>query len=426
MRKLAFAIAMATPMVAGAQQVVSSSRMAGTADVLGASARGAEALAVNPALLGAGDTGQWSIVTGAPLLSWRANPITMADIAKYGGKTLPDAVKQDWLSRVSSNGAQEAAADLSATALAVSWHGIAASLSAVGGATSSLPRDGVAMLLYGNTNPDGTPAARSFSDGSARGYGAALVTVGAGHRLGQVHWFGSNATLYGGASVKAMVAGGYAEVWGLSGQTTTQPVSASLNFPTLKSHKSLTGVGMDLGFAAVSDAWTLSAAVSDLVNAFTLNASNAYVSPGSASVTQGGATASAPDIPANSSGIPAALASDAHQRVDDAQFARTVRVDGSWRARPDLTLAADVRAGAGGGLQRLAAFSAGIGAEWGWKPWLPLRAGVRSTRDGASGAIGAGLRAGLWELDGSTGIESTPAGTAPVFGVSLSWGLAGH
>lgn len=422
MRRFAIVLALAVPAVAGAQQIVPSARMAATADVLGAAARGADALSVNPALLGVGDLSRWSVVTGAPTLSWHASPVSLADLSKYGGKTVPDAVKARWLAQIPANGAQHAAADLGATGVAVAWRGFAASLQAVAGATAALPHDAVATLLYGNTNPDGTPATRSFTNGNASAFDAVLVSVGGGRRVGSAHLLGSNVALYAGASLKSVLRGSYAAAWNVQGTSTAQPVTATADFPYMYSNGAPSGVGVDVGVAAVASTWTLSAAISDLVNGFHVTPSSMLASDGRASVSAGSVVATAPEVLVSSGALPAAVDAAARQKISDAVFARTLRLAGAWRSRPDLLLAADVRVGAGGGLQRLAAVSAGVGAEYDWKSWLPVRAGIRNTRDGMSSAVGAGLRRGAWELDASTGVESGVAGTAPVFGVSLSWG----
>ena len=100
---LAMACAYALPL--GGQIPSASAPALGLADNFTALARGFNAVAWNPAMLGMPDNPRFSLgilpLRGAAGIG----PITLADVAGYQSRFLDDAVKQEWLRGSSRRGA---------------------------------------------------------------------------------------------------------------------------------------------------------------------------------------------------------------------------------------------------------------------------------------------------------------------------------
>ena len=101
---LALAMACAYALPLSGQMPSASAPALAMADNYVALARGFNAVAWNPAMLGMPDHPGFSI----GLLPVRGGvgigPITMGDVAEYQSRFLDDAVKEEWLARIVANG----------------------------------------------------------------------------------------------------------------------------------------------------------------------------------------------------------------------------------------------------------------------------------------------------------------------------------
>src|SRR5512146_1659082 len=108
MRRFLLAVlVMAAPAVLGAQVVPAGARAAGLGDNYGVLARGFGAGYWNPANLGQRGNPAFSLELPGVGVSASADPIKLSDIKKYGGDTLPNSVKQQWLNQIGPNGSLE-------------------------------------------------------------------------------------------------------------------------------------------------------------------------------------------------------------------------------------------------------------------------------------------------------------------------------
>jgi len=160
---------------AHAQLVSASAASLALGDNYTALARGFNAVNWNPAGLGMPDN---------PFMSFGfagrgaagTDPISLSDLSKYSGVTVPNAVLASWLSRVQAQGGQRVDAE-GAGSFALSVGPIAFQLATSAYERGKLSPDAVEVLLYGNAGASGTP--RSMSLKGSRTEGAVMTTAAA-------------------------------------------------------------------------------------------------------------------------------------------------------------------------------------------------------------------------------------------------------
>ena len=160
---------------ASAQLANASASTLGKGGNATATARGMEALSVNPAGLGmpgSGFTLAFMPVQARPGL----DPINLSDLKDVEGQLISSVTKEDWLSRVTSSGGQTGSVGVDITEVALSLGRIGFQVSTVIGGQLSLSPDIVEAVLYGNAGRTGTASNLSFSGSTAEGY--AISTAG--------------------------------------------------------------------------------------------------------------------------------------------------------------------------------------------------------------------------------------------------------
>ena len=402
---LAGAVALA-PALLAAQLPNASPAAFGMAESFLAAARGADAVAWNPANLA---------LPGNPSVSVRAlagggvsalAPVSWSDVAGYGDRALSRDVRQQWLDRVTADGGQSGDADGGMTFLAVAAGRVGLQVSASGYARARMSPDAVEAVLFGNAGRTGTARDLRLAGSEARGGGFVTSALSYAHPVrtaaGALAIGMAAKYVVGGAMVRAADAG--------SAITTTDVAVA---FPAVHSASaggaSGSGIGVDLGAAWAAGRLTLGARVENVVNTFAWDETRLRFRPGTASFD---GVASASDFDER----PYAQAPQAlRDAVADERFALALAGGVAFRRSATLLLTADARHALGGD-ETIAIgprSRVGVGVESRALGWLPLRAGAAVVSGGWQAAAGAGVRVGAYELSAAYMVRQGERGTAP-------------
>lgn len=411
-RLLAFA-ALAIPAALPAQVSGNSARALGMGNAYTALARGWEAVAWNPAMLGR--PGQPGVSIGLPQMTGEVgnNAFTVGDIRKYADQDLTDADKQYLLSRIRNDDSTWVVRGrLGAQALGVSVGPLAFSYSMSGFVSASASRDAVEFALNGNgafstgqnffelagSGGNGWAAStlagsygRSFNTSLGRMSAGVTVKWVKGNFLGVAHDEGSQ--IYSDSVVAV------GEV------LYTEYNNNFEGFGDIFSRAPGHGLGVDLGATLQLGRGMLLSVV--LVNPigsmswdqdrlrfdrsdYTLRMSaNGVVSDTSSQTTLRGSAIS---------GDPAAAALR-DSLLDNASFSKALRA-GVATHLAGITLGSDIAFRLKEGLDRMPAVNLGVGAEYVVLGFLPLRAGFRSDFDETTAiSVGTGLKLGFFTLD---------------------------
>jgi hypothetical protein len=224
---------------AHAQLVSASAASLALGDNYTALARGFNAVNWNPAGLGMPDS---------PVMSFGfagrgaagTDPISLSDLSKYGGVTVPNAVLASWLSRVQAQGGQKVDAE-GAGSFALSIGSFAFQLSTSAYERGKLSPDAVEVLLYGNAGQSGTPRTMSLKGSRTE----AAVTTTAAASFGQSIDIGMGPLTQHialGATVKYIVGNALLLGEDAGSQLDANPLALNVQFPIIQSDTALNGM----------------------------------------------------------------------------------------------------------------------------------------------------------------------------------------
>jgi len=379
---------------ANAQLPSASTAALGMGDNFTAVARGYDAIAWNPALLGVRGgparslaLGQFRIVTGLA-------PVTLGDIAEFEGEVVSLDARRRWLERIEANNGESGAGGAAVTWLAGHIGRFGVQLSTTGHATAKLSPGAAELFLFGNAGYlDGEPRALDIDDSELRG--SSITTAALAYGQPFVTPAG---TLSLGATLKYGI--GHFMIWGENhGSSITADPTIDLRFPVVSTDGGVnngSGFGLDLGVAFARDRLTLAAALENVFNTFEWKGQNLVYRPGTA-LLDGNASETDFEERAFTS-APA----DLRARVHDARFNRVLRAGVAYDATDALTLSADIHNRFGEpDFTGEPDFHAGAGAQYRVAPFLQLRAGAAAITGGVMAGGGIGLRFGPVSLEAS-------------------------
>src|SRR6266513_2548018 len=250
---------------ASAQLVSASAASLALGDNYTALARGFNAVNWNPAGLGMPDN---------PFMSFGfagrgaagPDPISLSDLSKYSGVTVPNAVLASWLSRVQAQGGQKVDAE-GAGSFALSIGSFAFQLSTNAYERGKLSPDAVEVLLYGNATQSGTP--RTMSLKGSRTEAAVTTTAAASFGQGIDLGVGPLTQHFAiGATVKYIVGNALLLGEDAGSQLDANPLALDVQFPIIQSDTSLSGMpqrghgfGIDVGAAWQSGPFAIGASI---------------------------------------------------------------------------------------------------------------------------------------------------------------------
>ena len=371
-----------------------------------AMARGYDAVAWNPALLGLDNNPRFSL-NSASIGGFSAlKPIDLSTVKPYEGRDLPADVRQQWLAKVTSQGGETGRAEGGATLLGVSFGRVAYQIASSGYAEANLSPDAFELLMFGNAGLTGQPHDLSFA--GSRVDGAAFTTGAASIGLPtQMEILGGRLAL--GVTGKYVI--GNAMARGLDdGSAIPATGTATLRFPVIYADPSERldhghGIGADIGAAWSAPGLTLSATIQNVMNTFRWDTTGMYVKMVSASFDGTTSSADVIDVPYDSAS--AALRTD----IRKAHFARVFSAGAAMELSRMLTVTANLRE-AGDGMVTGARNAIGLGAELRALSFLPLRGGLARVDGGWQASAGVGIHLFAFDLAVSGATRRLESGSA--------------
>ncbi len=396
-----------------AAQVPNASAAAfGMAGNYSAAARGYDAVAWNPAMLGM-PGGSWftlNLLSGGGISG--LNPVTLSDLAKFDGIKIDAATKEEWLQRIGT-GQERGGLDGGVSLVALSIGRIGLQVGVTGTAAANLNADAVEALLFGNAGRTGAPKSLTLAGSSASG--SAFVTGAASvafptplkptGRPNEHFSIGVTGKYVSGAMGRAQDNG-----------SLVTPDNIAVSFPAIYSPgdslgEAGSGVGIDVGIAWSAGANTFGATVRNVVNTFAWNTSALVSTVGT--VDFNGTTGNTNFTDAPYSAAPAAI----RAAVEAEKFKPEIAV-GFARRTARMTLSVDASQRIGDGIEIGPKMHVGVGAEWRVIPFLPLRAGVAAVTDGFQVSGGAGIDLGPVEI--GVGISRRSRSNGSEYGAMFS------
>jgi hypothetical protein len=422
MRRLLVLLAAAAvlPSALRAQVVPAGARAAGLGDNYGVLARGFGAGYWNPANLGQRGNPALSLELPGVGLSASADPIKLSDIKKYGGDTIPNSVKQQWLDDIGPNGSLELRAGGHITEAGLSIGPVAITTGTTFGVRGDLPHDAVATILYGNAGPGGSGDTLSFTNGALQAFAVSHVGVSLGIPIPVHLTHAPDERFSVGVTAKYVMGHGLLDARDGRGQLT--PDSATVRFVTVALYDdgsaiNGTGMGFDLGAAWTSGKLSAGLTIYDLANSFRfgekgkVGSINAFISADSS----GGNSQQASIDSATDS-----LKAVAHDLAANERFLPSMRLAVGYKLNSRVDLSADYlhESTDPNALVTQRGTTIGIGAEVRYIPLIPLRAGIRFGDGATSYSVGTGLHLGFFHVDAAVG-RRTSAGYNAALGVTF-------
>ncbi len=382
-----------------AQLASASPAALGMADNYTAVARGFDAVAWNPAVLGLRGSRGRSFTLLPARGSTGLGPVPLSDIADYADVLVPAGVKQDWLARITADGGQTGTAGADLTWVALHLGNVALQASSSARATADIAPGIAELVLFGNVGADGQARALDLSGSQmfAHAFSTFAASVGVPVPL---------ATARLAVGVTATYTIGHALAFGeqSTGFTSSNPLAVQLGFPLVHTAvdagspagRAGSGFGLDAGLALEGARVTVAATVRNVLSSFAWDP--AYLRYRPLTIVLDADTSASTTEDAPLSAAPAAL----RARVGTLGFDPVVSAGIAYRVSPRLLLAADVRAASTESPGTVSTRHAGAGLEFRPLPWLPLRAGAAaiSLGDEASGTqIAGGLGIDLGRLN---------------------------
>lgn len=413
------ALQLLLPAVATSQLPVATPSFHGLGGSGMAVLRGAGAVAGNPAALALPSNPRWSLALPSASLLVGLEPVTGADLRRWGGRRLPEAERERWLDRIADEGEQRGRAGGELTGLAFTTGFVGFQAGTVATAGTLLNPDAAELLLFGNAGRTGTPGdfelAGSSLDLAVYSTAAAVVALPMPFRLG------GERDQAAALAVTVKYTEGNVLILGRDAGSILEgdPVAVDLRFPVVQSDttgrnlRNGAGFGVDLGAAWEGGPWMVALHLENLFHTFAWDAEKLVYRAGEA-LFNGGETSSDFDP------IPFQQAPPGFRAlVEELRFRPQLGVGMAWRRDPSTLLTAAWRERLGGGIRTGPARVVSVGVEHTGSPSFPLRAGAALITDGWQLSGGAGVRIGGAELQGSGVLQRGRVGPATQVALGL-------
>jgi hypothetical protein len=383
-----------------ATQVTSASTAAlGMGDNYTAAARGVDAVAWNPSVLGF--QGGPRFVTLAVRGSTGLGPVGLGDVSDWSGALVPDGVKRDWLGRISADGGQIGSGGGDVTWLGFRLGPLAVHASSAARAVADVSPGIAELVLFGNVGETGEANTLDLSGSDLNALAWSAVGASIGHAFGSE---GRRIAL--GVTVKYVIGHALALGENSSGATTNDPIAVDVAFPLVHTNvdgwsvDNGHGIGVDAGASLEFDDWTFSAVVHNLSNSFAWDPAMLRYRPLTVSLNQDTAMSSTDAVAFNAA--PASV----QQRIAALTFEPAFSAGVAYRYTPSIFLSADVRFTNPDAMLTGTAKHIGAGAELRPLMWLPIRLGgalisMGENADGWQAGGGLGLDFGAFSLNAS-------------------------
>lgn len=406
------------PGPAAAQLARASAADFGLGNAVTATARGFSAIAANPAGLGMPGTGHFSLAVLPLQLRQGLAPVGLGDLADFGGRVVPAAVKEGWLADVRADGGEAGSSEVGVSGLALQTGRVGVQVSTLAAGRGRLVPDAAELLLFGNAGRTGEPAGFELAGSSLDGW--AVSTVGVGFGLPLAGDTGDDLAV--GVTLKYSV--GHAVVVGrdVGSAVGSDPLEVAIEFPVLSTPvgdaglENGSGVGLDLGVAWQRGPLRLGATAQNVVHTFAWDVDGMVFRPGTALFNEDESGSDFDERPGGEA--PEAL----RAAVDELGFAPLLAVGGAYDPRPDVTVAVDVQKRIGEGMGVEPDFRAAVGLEARQWPVLPLRAHAAKITGGFQLGGGLSLVLGPVTLSGGAAVQVGEPQDATMGMLTLSFG----
>lgn len=415
---LALVAALLTGTPAAAQLANASTTTLALAGNNTATVREFGAISVNPAGLGMPGSG-FSLTVAPVQVRMGLDPVSLGDLYAWQAEPLPDAVKTDWLARVTQAGGEAAIVGADATAFAFTIGNVGLQLSTTAGANVNLPPGFVEAMLYGNAGRTGEATDLSLVGASVESFAMSTAAMSFALPVSPMLAFG----LTGKYTYGHAVAFGHSE----AGALEADPIRATMDFPLVTTCMDEvgctqdyvnggTGFGLDLGAMLDLGTITVGASLQNVISNFAWDEEKLAYRPGTLLLEGGEYQTSYDELPFEDA------PDDLKARVRDYTLKPTVRLGAALDVGESLTLTGDVHGRLSEeGIALQPDYSTGVGATL-RLGFLHLRAGVTKLAGGMQYGGGAALALGPVDLAVAGGLRKGGLHDVTMGQLGLSFG----
>jgi hypothetical protein len=383
------AVLVGAPRTADAQLANASASNLALSGATTATARGFGAISVNPAGLGMPGSG-FSLALLPVQARAGFGPVTLSDLNEYQGVVVPEAVAIEWVDRIQEAGGQTGLAGVDASALALTFGSFGLQVSTTASSDFVLPAGIAEAIMLGNAGRTGEATDLDLTDFGIDAFSTTTAGVSYAFPVGPAMF---------GVTGKYTIGHGLAVARATSGSISTDPISISLESPSIApcddtvlggctegNGNAGNGFGADVGFMMDLPTVTLGASIINLFNTFSWDPAALSYRPGTARYEDGEYDSDFDEAPI--SGAPA----DMRAIVEEYGFKPTLRVGAAMDFPMDLTVSADVHHQVSDqGIALGPRSHLGVGAEWRALKLIHLRAGLGLITGGTQYSGGASL-----------------------------------
>ncbi len=377
------------PRTADAQLANASASTLALSGATTATARGFGAISVNPAGLGMPGSG-FSLALLPIQARAGLGPVTLSDLNEYQGVVVPDAVIEEWLTRIEDAGGQSGLVGVDVSGLALTFGNFGLQVSTTASSDFVIPAGVAEAFMQGNAGRTGDATDLDLTDLGIDAFASSTAGLSYAFPVGPAMF---------GVTGKYTVGHGLAVARATSGSISTDPISISLESPAIAPcddailggcNESIgnngSGFGADVGFMMELPMLTVGASVINLFNTFSWDLATLSYRPGTAQYEDGTYDSEFDEAPL--AGAPA----DIRAIVDEYTFKPTLRVGAAMDFPMDLTVSADIHHQVSDeGIALGPRSHLGVGAEWRALKLIHLRAGLGLITGGTQYSGGASL-----------------------------------
>ena len=386
-------------------------------------ARGYEAVALNPANLAMPGRPAFSLGAIAAGATLGLDPVDFKTLHEWSGLVVDSATRVDWVDRARATGGQKIRLDAGTTYLGMSIGPIGLQAGSSFYTTANLSPDAWEAFLFGNAGRNSLqPKALDLTGTSLRAgafsTGAASFAMGLPFKI--MGGTMPNEKLTIGITGKYVMGHGLVlaedigSTFGASDIQLSFPVIGVRNDETLvplggDEYKGIAGQGMaaDIALAWNGGPFRVGILTENVFNAFKWDTAMLSYKPGTGAIDGTDNTIDFDEQPF--SAAPQAL----QDLVMAQKFTPAITIGAAFRVTSRFTLTADMRTVTGGDEAIVIGPKSryGIGAEFRYVPFIPIRAGVSSLDDGWQAGLGTGINLFGMEIGVATSIRRRGAAT---------------
>ena len=400
LRRLVFLMLLLGTSRASAQLPSASTRALGMGENYTALARGFDAVAWNPALLGLFGNPRKSLTVIPARVVAGLEPVTFGDFADFQGKVVPFGIRESWLAVVEAEGDEEGSGGGEVTLFAAQIGRLAFQLGTRAIGLADLPPGAMELIMFGNAGRNnGQPVALDLL--GSRIDGIAASTLAASYAVPIPMKDGRVAV---GATVKYTI--GHFLVFARdAGSTLTDAPTVDVDFPSISTvapdssssgFNNGSGLGLDVGVAMERGKLTLSGVVQNVFNTFEWREDALFFRPSSALFDANTLASDFEDQPFENA--PAGL----RRAVKRLEYRPLVAAGAAYHVNERWTVDVDMRTVLGDeGIQDAPDFHVGGGVEYKVRDNLPIRAGGGAINEGFQLGAGVGVAVGKYSFGAS-------------------------